>query len=202
MVNVGVTGGIGSGKTTVCKVWERKGAFVVYSDALAKKLMTGDKKLVREIRKEFGEKAYLPDGTLNREFLAEAAFQQNQVETLNRMVHPVVRNFVQKLMKQAKKDEIPMFVQEAALLLNDGRPDYLDFIVLVTAKKEHRVHWVSQRDQLTEEEILSRMNKQQDFNQLEPLCDVIIINDSTVSELKKKAANLFDQLLESGNRFQ
>ncbi|MEX0770363.1 MAG: dephospho-CoA kinase [Balneolaceae bacterium] len=197
MVKVGITGGIGSGKTTVCKVWEKRGAFVVYSDDLAKRLMVRDRELIHQICREFGEKAYHPDGSLNRKYLADVAFRQNKVEALNRLVHPVVRKKVLQLMQKAEREEIPMFVQEAALLLNDGRPDYFDYVVLVTSGKENRILRVSKRDRVTKEEVLERISKQQDFENLAALCDVIIQNDASLEELEENASRLFDQLLAS-----
>lgn len=195
MVKVGVTGGIGSGKTTVCKVWERKGAFVVYSDELAKELMVEDQNLIKKIRSEFGDESYLQDGSLNRKYLAEIAFEQGKVETLNRLVHPVVREKVKLLMEKSEKEKKSMFVQEAALLLNEGRPDYFDYIVLVSAAKDKRVDWVSHRDLATKEEVISRMVKQQNFDRLAVFCDFLILNDGAIEDLEKKADLLFDQLL-------
>lgn len=202
MVKVGITGGIGSGKTTVCKVWENRGAFVVYSDDLAKRLMVSNKKLVNQICSEFGERAYHPDGSLNRKFLSDVAFRQNKVETLNRLVHPVVRKKVLQLMQKAEREEIPMFVQEAALLLNDGRPEYFDYIVLVTSEKENRVRRVSVRDRMTKKDVLERMSKQQNFEKLAALCDVIIQNDASLAELEENADRLFDQLMASSDRIR
>ena len=90
MIRVGVTGGIGSGKTTLCKEWEKLGAFVVYADDLAKKLMVEDEELVKKIKSTFGDKAYDEYGSLNRQYLAQEAFEKGRVNELNNLVHPVL----------------------------------------------------------------------------------------------------------------
>jgi len=90
MIKVGVTGGIGSGKTTLCEEWEKLGAFVVYADDLAKEIMVKDKLLVAKIKSIFGEESYFSDGSLNRSYLAKEAFENNRVDELNKIVHPVL----------------------------------------------------------------------------------------------------------------
>lgn len=199
MVKVGVTGGIGSGKTTVCKVWEKMGAVVVYADDLAKKLMVEDGELIENIITEFGDDSYHTDGTLNRSYLAREAFEKQKVEKLNRIVHPAVAKKIKELIERAEVQGADMFVEEAALLLAKGRPDVFDYIVIVTAEKADRVNWVKKRDKSDREEILARMRKQQSFEELMPLCDFVIENNSSVQELKRKAEDLFRKMLKLQN---
>ncbi len=199
MVKVGITGGIGSGKTTVCKEWEKLGAVVVYADDLAKSLMVEDQRLASQIRDVFGDAAYRDDGNLNRRFLAEEAFSKGRVHELNKLVHPAVTKKVRELMDRAEAQGAEMFVEEAALLLKNGRPDIFDFIVIVTADKERRVEWVSQRDQTGPQEIIARMKNQQSFEELMPLCDFVLENNSTLAALKQKAADLYRKMLKLQN---
>ncbi len=199
MVKVGITGGIGSGKTTVCKVWEGMGAVVVYADDLAKKLMVEDDDLISRIISAFGESSYHEDGSLNRQFLANKAFEKGEVEKLNKIVHPAVARKVKELMGRAEAQGADMFVEEAALLLSKGRPDIFDYIVIVTANKSDRLKWVMNRDSSGQDEILARMKKQQSFEELMPLCDFVIENDSTVQSLKKKSEDLYRQMLKLQN---
>ncbi len=199
MVKVGITGGIGSGKTTVCKVWEGMGAVVVYADDLAKKLMVEDDDLISRIISAFGESSYHEDGSLNRQFLANKAFEKGEVEKLNKIVHPAVARKVKELMGRAEAQGADMFVEEAALLLSKGRPDIFDYIVIVTANKSDRLKWVMNRDSSGQDEILARMKKQQSFEELMPLCDFVIENDSTVQSLKRKSEDLYRQMLKLQN---
>jgi dephospho-CoA kinase len=199
MVKVGITGGIGSGKTTVCKVWEKLGAVVVYADDLAKSLMVEDEMLATNIRDKFGDAAYGDDGSLNRRYLAEEAFSKGRVHELNKLVHPAVAKKVRKLMDRAEAHGAEMFVEEAALLLKNGRPAIFDYIVIVTADKDRRVEWVSQRDEVEPREIIARMKNQQSFEELMPLCDFVLENNSTPESLKQKAADLYRKLLKLQN---
>ncbi|MEP1307543.1 MAG: dephospho-CoA kinase [Balneola sp.] len=194
MIKVGVTGGIGSGKTTLCKEWEKLGAYVVYADDLAKKIMVEDKKLVSAIKSVFGEEAYFSDGSLNRSFLAKAAFENERVEELNDLVHPTLWKAVETVAKQKEKEGVEVFVKEAAILLKNGRPKNLDYVVLVRSDKKERIERVVKRDNTKKEKVLNRMNKQQDFSSLSHLSDFEVVNNAGLSDLKKEAQKLFEQI--------
>lgn len=191
MVKVGITGGIGSGKSTVCNVWERLGAYVINADALAKKIMTTDELVKKEIINVFGPESYHPDGRLNRKFLAKEAFEKDRVNELNAIVHPRVPLKVASLMENAADQGYNVVVYEAALLLQNLRPDHLDHIVLVLAPEEKRTEWVKKRDEVSKEHVLERIEKQQNFDELTHLADTIIHNDGTLEELKQKAEVLY-----------
>ena len=194
MIKVGVTGGIGSGKTTLCKEWEKLGAYVVYADDLAKKIMVEDKKLVSAIKSVFGEEAYFSDGSLNRSFPAKAAFENERVEELNDLVHPALWKAVETVAKQKEKEGVEVFVKEAAILLKNGRPKNLDYVVLVRSDKKKRIERVVKRDNTKKEKVLNRMNKQQDFSSLSHLSDFEVVNNAGLSDLKKEAQKLFEQI--------
>jgi len=195
MIRIGITGGIGSGKTTVSSVWERMGARVVYADALAKSLMVRDKELRSQIVEAFGEDAYKPDGTLDRKKLSKMAFEEGKVSELNRLVHPVVYRELEKLEQEAEKEGVAMFVREAALLLDNGRPENLDAVILVTAPEEQRIERVMQRDQADEKHVRDRINKQKDFSELSSLADLVITNDESKEKLEKKAEIIYKELI-------
>jgi len=195
MVRVGITGGIGSGKSTICKVWEREGAFVIYADELAKSIMTDDQTVIGSIKQAFGEKAYFSDGSLNRPWLAKLAFSENRVGELNAIVHPVVYRESDRLMKKAESEGYPMAVREAAILLQNGRPNDLDKVVLVLARDKDRLFRVSGRDGSSTEQVASRMNAQPDYESYLPLADVVIRNDGSIAELEDAALALFRQLV-------
>ncbi len=195
MVRVGITGGIGSGKSTVCKVWEREGAFVIYADELAKNIMTNDPSVVDAIKLAFGDQAYFDDGSLNRPWLAKQAFADNRVAELNAIVHPAVYRESDRLMTEAELGGYPMAVREAAILLQSGRPSDLDKVILVLADSGSRLQRVAKRDGSSAEQVLGRMNAQPDYESYLPLADAVIRNDGTLEDLKESAMTLYRQLV-------
>lgn len=194
MIRIGITGGIGSGKTTVCSVWERMGARVIYADALAKSLMVEDPDLREQLIEEFGEGVYHPDGSLNRDKLAHQAFEEGRVEKLNQMVHPVVYRELEKLEDQARKEGIDVFVRESALLLDQGRPENVDAVIIVTAPEKDRIERVVQRDQNDEQQVRERIRNQKDFSQLTEWADLVIDNSESKEKLEKKAEAIYREL--------
>jgi dephospho-CoA kinase len=195
MISVGITGGIGSGKTTVARVWESLGARVVFADDLAKEMMQTDTQLIRKLKNTFGDHAYLADGSLNKPHLIKEAFEKNRVEELNAIVHPAIRRQTKKLIDKAAQEGVELFAYEAAILLNEGRPDYLDVVVLVTSDKKKRLDRVTKRDETGEDEVLARMAKQPDFSSLAHLVDHKIENNGSLEELKTESARLYNQLI-------
>lgn len=191
---MGVTGGIGSGKTTLCKEWERLGAFVVYADDLAKKLMVEDEDLVKNIKSVFGDEAYHDDGNLNRHFLAHEAFEKGRVAELNGLVHPVLWDKVEEIAAQKEREGVDVFVKEAAILLQHGRPEDLDFVVIVETDEQQRMERVLSRDNSDRKKVESRISAQQDFSTLTDLADFVVTNDEGVTELKEKAGLLLKEI--------
>lgn len=195
MVTVGITGGIGSGKTTVCEIWSRMGAYILNADDLAKELMVSDPEIKAQLVETFGEASFLGDGSLNREYLAAEAFEKNRVEELNAIVHPKLPNAAMKKMREIEQEGYEVFVYEAALLLENIEPGDLDYIVLVLADEEHRLKRVKQRDDSTVDEIKQRMNKQRDFAKATDRVDYVIRNNGTLEELEKKAELVYQDFL-------
>lgn len=196
MVSVGITGGIGSGKTTVCEVWKSMGAFVLNADDLAKRIMVEDEDVIAEIRQAFGAEAYHKDGSLNRAYLAREAFEKGRVEELNAIVHPRIPAKSGEIKEEADKNGHNLFVYEAALLFENLRPGFLDYIVLIRADEDKRVKRVQQRDGVAEEKVRERMEKQQNFSQLQDRADFVIFNNGTLRELKEQAEKLYWDLVD------
>ena len=196
MITVGVTGGIGSGKTTVCKEWEKLGAKVIYADDLAKELMVTDDQLKKSLIQAFGPETYNSDGSLNRPHLTHHAFKKGRVEELNKLVHPAVVRKFREISREAQVAGEKMVVEEAALLLNNGRPSGLDVIVIVRSDRSNRLERVVKRDGISREKVLDRDQKQPDFENLLHLADFSINNNGTLEQLKKKSKQLFRQILE------
>lgn len=195
MIIAGVTGGIGSGKSTLCRVWEDLGARVVYADDLAKKLMVRDEEVKSKLIKTFGDKTYNEDGSLNKAHLIQEAFENSRVEELNQIVHPAVARAFKQICTDAEKDGEKMIVKEAALLLNEGRPPGLDIVVLVTSPIDMQVNRVRMRDGVKKEEVQARIQKQPDFERLKNRVDYTVINDGSLDEFKVKARELYKEII-------
>ena len=172
---VGVTGGIGSGKSTVCRVFSLLGIPVYSADDRAKWLMVHDPILKSEIQAAFGEQSYLADGALNRSFLAEKVFSDPEnVKKINVLVHPAVgRDFS----FWAKSQTAPYLIKEAALLFESGSADHLDFVIQVSSPLKIRIARVLMRDpHRTEAQINHIIDQQMPDEQKSELADFVIKN--------------------------
>jgi dephospho-CoA kinase len=173
---VGLTGGIGSGKTTIGQIFEVLGIPVSHADQEAKRVMNEDPALRTAIIAEFGPEAYA-GGTLNRHWMAAQVFPNpDRLEALNNLVHPATILDGERWM-QSKAGHAPYAIREAALIFESRSAGHLDFIIGVSAPQPVRIHRAMQRDGLTREEVLQRMRHQIDEEIKMRLCDAVIQND-------------------------
>lgn len=171
---IGLTGGIGSGKSMVARVFEVLGIPVYYADNEAKRLMNSDPGLKEAILKTFGEKAYDKTG-LDRKFLSSVVFNdQAQLEKLNALVHPVT---IRDAEEWRKRQSSPYIIKEAALLFESGANRYLHKVIGVSAPLDLRLKRVMGRDKITREEVLKRIEGQMDETRKMKMCDFVVIND-------------------------
>jgi dephospho-CoA kinase len=174
MLRIGLTGGIGSGKSTVARILETMGIPVYYADDAAKLIMNTDLGLRKEIQQHFGEASYR-DGQLDRKYLAGIVFNDTEkLALLNSLIHPVT---IKHSEEWFRRQSAPYAVREAALLFESGASENLDFIIGVYAPKPLRIRRVIKRDGLTVEEIEKRMNRQINEEMKMKLCDAVIRND-------------------------
>lgn len=178
-LQIGITGGIGSGKTLVTKIFACLGIPVYDADSHAKELMTTDGILISQIKKEFGDLSYLSDGTLNRKYLGEVVFnQQEKLDILNGLVHPRVRHdFAQWTDRYKDK---PYVIREAALLFETGVYRLLDRTIVVYAPEDVRVRRVMKRDHRHEAQVRAIIQKQLSEEEKKALADDIIYNDDSI----------------------
>ena len=174
MLKIGITGGIGSGKSTVAKVFEVLSIPVYYADDAAKRLMNEDEELKEKIQLQFGNEVY-KDGKLDRKYLSEIVFNNpEKLQSLNALVHPATLKDAEKWMHQ---QSTAYSLKEAALIFESGAHEQLDYVIGVTAPAPLRIQRTMQRDGITREEVLARMNKQMDETIKMKLCDFVIKND-------------------------
>ena len=179
---VGITGGIGSGKTEVCKMLARRGFKVFYSDLVAKNLYLTDKKLAGNIVKVFGDDILNYKKKINLPKLKEKIFasKKNYI-AINKLVHPVVISY---LNKEARKSKFDITIIESALLFESGFNKDLDYIVTVYSNKKNRVNRLMLRDEASRNEINHLMKFQIDDKRKMSMSDFVIINNKTLKDLK------------------
>lgn len=176
MLKVGITGGIGSGKTTVCAIFATIGVPIYYADDRAKELMVSDEQLIQSIQDLLGEQAYHADKSLNRAFIAQQVFNdKNLLQQLNAIVHPAVFKDKQNWYETHQTKKYTLY--ETAILFESGSYKMLDKIITVFAPKEERIARTMKRDNLSREEVLSRMDKQISEEEKMSKSDFIIYND-------------------------
>jgi dephospho-CoA kinase len=174
LIRIGLTGGIGSGKTTIAKIFELLDVPVYYADETAKKLYHTNKELMEGLKNYFGEEVYI-NGELNRSKLAAIVFNDPaKLQLLNSLVHPLTIKDAEEWMK---KQTTPYIIKEAALLFEAGSANGLDFIIGVSAPQHLRIKRIMERDQATREQVLTRMQRQMDEEIKMMLCDFVIRND-------------------------
>jgi len=174
MLKIGLTGGIGSGKSTVAKIFELLNVPVYYADEASKRLYHTDKQLMADLKKHFGSSIYTND-QLNRSKLAELVFNNSeQLNLLNSLVHPpTIRDAEEWMLKQTA----PYIIKEAALIFESGSATGLDYVIGVKAPLHIRTKRVMDRDAVTREQVLARMSRQMDEEIKMRLCDFIINNN-------------------------
>lgn len=178
MLKIGITGNIGSGKTTVSKLFELLGIPVFYADDAAKYTMVTDQQLISEIKQAFGNAAYFDDGTLNRKYIAGIVFNDEvQLAKLNAITHPAVFRAFDNWVAQIK--DAPYVMKEAALLFESTSYKMCDRSIMVTAPLDIRIKRVMQRDSITREEVESRNARQFTEEKKIALADYVIKNDET-----------------------
>lgn len=191
-MRVGLTGGIGSGKTTVAEFFVELGVPVYNSDKRAKQLMTASKEVKEAIISLLGKKAY-KDKRLNKKYISKLIFTDSSLlKKMNEIVHPAV---AKDFLTWEKKQKAPYVIQETALIFENDKQDFYDFIILVTSPIEQRLERVVKRDGSTKKEVLDRLQNQLQDDQKIPLSDCVLENielDDTRIKVKEIHRALLD----------
>ncbi|SDR82264.1 dephospho-CoA kinase [Winogradskyella sediminis] len=191
MVVVGLTGGIGSGKSTILKCFKSYGVPVYIADTEAKALMNRSKVIRRKLIQLFGEKAYI-DQTLNRPYLASKIFNDKTLlAKMNAIVHPKVASHFKRWLKQQDADYV---IKEVAIIFENNLQNQYDYIITVVADKERRIQRVMERDNVSKEKVEAVIKNQwSDAKKIEK-SDFVIVNNN-LQEAKEQAKNIHNNLL-------
>ena len=191
MMIVGLTGGIGSGKTTVANFFVELGVPVYNSDKEAKKLMASSKQVKKAIIALLGEKAYHGE-KLNKKYISEQIFNNEQLlKKMNGIVHPVVKEHFETWVKMQKT---PYVIQETALIFENSKQDFYDFTILVTAPENIRIKRVMERDGSTKRDVLGRLKNQLDDDKKIPFSDYVLENNQ-LSKTRLRVEEIHHALL-------
>lgn len=183
MLRVGITGGIGSGKSTVCRIFESLGVPVYYADAEAKRLYSDSPELKAALLEAYGSQI-LTDGKVNKEFLRRVAFgSEEDSERLNTLVHPFVFEHYENWC--SAHDSYAYTIKEAAILFESGSYKRLHKAIGILAPEELRIRRVMNRDHCSREDVLLRMQKQWPQEKLAAACDFLIYNSETDSLIEQ-----------------
>lgn len=191
MIRIGITGGIGSGKTYVCQLLQQRGIPVYHCDDEAKRLMTESSVIRRRLTQIIGSDTYISSG-LNKPLIAQYLFaDEKHAAKVNAIVHPVVRQDFLRWTNQQKN--APIVVQECALLFESGFQDTVDVTVEIYAPLALRLERATQRDHSTAEQILARMAQQMDEEEKRRRADFTILNDGTIG-VEEQIDHLLNQI--------
>lgn len=176
MKKIGLTGGIGVGKTYVSKIFQNLGYPVFNADIQAKKCLVEDKDLIKKIKNTFGSAIY-KGGELQKKELANIVFNNIQkLDQLNKLVHPVVKK---RFSNWCKKQDASLVIKEAAILFESDSHLGLDAVICISCPETIRVERVQKRDQMSKDEVLNRINKQMPQTEKEKLSNYVIVNDGS-----------------------
>ena len=192
---IGITGTTGSGKSTVSRIMQNLGAYIIDADVVAKTVLAPSSPIVPLIRKAFGDEVMQDDNVIDRRKLSNKVFSDyKELNKLNSITLPYIKN---EMLKQAndcfKKDNNKLVVFDAPLLFEAGLNEGLDDIWLVTAADEMKRNRIMERDNLTADEAIQRINSRKSDDEMKKLSTVIIENNGSYDELLKKVTDIFSE---------
>lgn len=193
---IAVTGGIGSGQSTVCQIFQNSGCKIIDVDIKAKQIIQKDVSMQKDLKKAFGNEIFFKDGTLNRKHLAHLAFR-DEVKTLelNKIIHPrMVAEVVEEMETARFSQRYPLIIVDAALIFEISIEKMFDALIVVYAKLNNRIQRVIDRDGLKRAEVLARVRRQIPLEDKKAWADFVIDNDGMIDDLKKQVEVVFEEL--------
>jgi len=196
---IGVTGGIGSGQSSVCEILASQGCKIIDVDKKAKHIIKKDKTLQLKLKEAFGEEIFDRNGELNRRLLANIAFSDGyKTQLLNKLVHPrMVSEMIEEMETARFSQRFPLIVVDAALIYEISIEQMFDAIIVVYTDLEHRIQRVMKRDNLTRDEILARVRRQIPLEEKRNWADYVVDNNGSFEDMKKQTLKIFHELMET-----
>ena len=197
---IAVTGGIGSGKTTLTRLYRAQGAQVVDADAISRRFTAAGGEALPQIRQAFGDGVFHADGTLNRAALARLVFgdQPQKLAVLNAIMHPMIIHQTQAELANLRANGTAVAILDAPLLFETGMDTLADTVICVTAPLEVRIRRIRGRDRLTREEALRRIDSQTPAQQTASLSDFVLDTDAPITQTRQTALELWARILAQG----
>ena len=194
---VAVTGGIGSGQSTVCNLFQNLGCKIIDVDIKAKQIIQKDISLQRELRKVFGSEIFFKDGSLNRKQLAHLAFRDEaKTLELNKIIHPrMVAEVIEEMETARFSQRYPLIIIDAALIFEISIEKMFDVLIVVYAYLDNRIKRVMERDDLKRAEVLARVSRQIPLEDKKEWADFFIDNNGTTDHLKKQTEQIYEELI-------
>ncbi len=194
MIKVGLTGSIGTGKSTVSKIFQKLGAYVIDADKVVHRLLQ-DKKVKEEIKQVFGNDIFDSSGNIDRKKLAKIIFNNPEMKKkLEEILHPKVRQQIEHFIKEVyEKDKNAVIIAEIPLLIETGLYKNYDKVIVVYAPKDLQLKRLLNKG-FSEEEALSRINSQMDIEEKLKYADIVIENTGSLKELEEKVKKVYEKL--------
>jgi len=193
-MKVGLTGGIGAGKSTVADMFSKLGALVIRSDELARQVIEPNTPGFQKVLSRFGNQILQENGSIDRQKLAQIVFNdQNSLKDLEEIIHPLVRNKTNELIESQTQETI--VVNEVPLLLEKKMEKMFDFLVVVISSEKNRINRLQKRG-ISEPEAKKRMSLQVSDEARKSLADFLITNDGNIDQLEADVAKVWQALLE------
>lgn len=194
MIVLGLTGGIGSGKSTVARLLDKKGALVIDADEVAKESMATGTLIWKKMVKRFGERVLLEDKTIDRRKVGEIVFNDAaELAFLNRLTHPAIAERIKEMLKEANKSKALVVAVDAPLLAEVGLLPYVDFVVVVTAKRSVRLKRLEKLG-FSHAEAEARIQAQTTDDKRVEFADHVIRNEKSLRELERKVEELWQKI--------
>ncbi len=194
---IAVTGGMGCGQTTVCNFLQQMGVRVINADLEAKREIENNEEIKKQLRQEFGSRAFYRNGRLNRKYLAQVVFSDaTKTETLNRIVHPqMVTRVIEQIERARESRKYKIIAVDAALIYEINLENMFDAVVVVTARMKQRIERLQARDNMSEKEIIDRINRQIPIEDKKKWADFVVNNYGDLEALQQNTRKLYQQLL-------
>lgn len=190
-----LTGGMGSGKSTVAKFWQDAGVAIVSADLLAREAVSPGSNALAAVIREFGDEYLLVDGSLDRKRLGARVFSDGAArERLNAIVHPEVRRLAEAAFENAKNGGAELICYDVPLLFETGQQTKFRPVVVVTATPLAQMERISARDSLAPAEVAARLTSQIPLREKEAQADIVIVNSGTLEELAERAKTALDEV--------